>query len=982
MSTLRFWCAICRAHFPKGRHELSTTHIRNVFKTEETIRKVDSAANNKLRSYYIKNLVVTLLDLEHYLQNTKETLKNIMSLCLLELDNIKFNILVYLEFEKPEEPDQTQIVLYKTKNVPVFHETNLNHLLDDAFTSVMEEHEEFVMKGSGWVLKLIMGTELRINFYRPLSKGSTYIPLPINSKHIVNVKNSDDKCFMYAMLGKKLPIGTKNKNRPFQYNQYLENYDFSCLEFPVKLKDISKFEKVNNLSVSVYGLSGHYQQKVKKPKINVRDDSMTDERDLDDDDDDDDDDEDDVDDDEEDGQQYDVNEKGVQDPVESIQKPASNKRKKPLLYPLKVPDIIKEDHTDLLFFTNGETSHYCWITNLEAVVRRQLSTFTRKMFMCRRCFSRYKCNEQLQQHMELCLQFKPAKPNIMFGKGQLEQFENLRYAMPHQYVVYADFECYLRNIDPDPERPNNHNYQKHVPMSYAYMLKSSDPTYNMNKPKLYRGPSPHIHFIEEMISIASDLSGDHNFGEEIRMTEENIRAHRNATHCAMCGLQFDEVLRKCRDHNHQYVSPDQPNYRQALCGVCNLRYSHPKSLIVVCHNWGKYDAHPMVRAVSGCTYRVSIIPSTMETYISMSIWVENRFRIVFIDSIRHLPSSLDNLVSSVPETSLVHARRLCTNDDQFNLVKKKGVYCYDYISDAKKLADTVPPPKEAFYNRLQNTHISDADYERFCTTWTAFGFKNLGEYADFYLKLDVCLLADVMQEFRGFCMNNYGLDCINYLTLPAFSYDAFLKMSRVQIELFTDIDMIQFISASIRGGISQCSLRHAIADNPLVTGEENRTPFTEPSTYIQYLDVTALYAYTMCKYLPYGGYHWISPFQINYLFEKEDGEHRIMKVPDDCNFGYILQVDLKYPQHLHDYHSDLPFCPEKKIPPSPSSKNPKLLLTLQDKKKYVIHYVALKQAISHGLVLEKIHRGILLQTKTFPETFHRTERQFKKTGHQ
>ena len=70
--------------------------------------------------------------------------------------------------------------------------------------------------------------------------------------------------------------------------------------------------------------------------------------------------------------------------------------------------------------------------------------------------------------------------------------------------------------------------------------------------------------------------------------------------------------------------------------------------------------------------------------------------------------------------------------------------------------------------------------------------------------------------------------------------------------------------------------------------------------------------------------------------------------------GYVLEVDVKYPREVHNLHNDLPFMCEK----IRVNGVEKLVPNLHDKKKYVIHVKALKQALDHGLVLEKIHRVI------------------------
>ena len=121
----------------------------------------------------------------------------------------------------------------------------------------------------------------------------------------------------------------------------------------------------------------------------------------------------------------------------------------------------------------------------------------------------------------------------------------------------------------------------------------------------------------------------------------------------------------------------------------------------------------------------------------------------------------------------------------------------------------------------------------------------------------------------------------------------------------------------------------------------------EESSYIQYLDANNLYGWAMPKNLPVNGFKW---FDNKHVIKEEF----IKNYNENDKKGYILEVDVKYPKKLHDLHSDLPFLPERmKI-----NKCKKLICNLCDKKKYVVHINSLKQALSHGLKLKKIHRII------------------------
>ena len=88
--------------------------------------------------------------------------------------------------------------------------------------------------------------------------------------------------------------------------------------------------------------------------------------------------------------------------------------------------------------------------------------------------------------------------------------------------------------------------------------------------------------------------------------------------------------------------------------------------------------------------------------------------------------------------------------------------------------------------------------------------------------------------------------------------------------------------------------------------------------------------------------------------ESKIDEDFIKSYDEDSDKGYILEIDVEYPENLHDLHSDLPFLPERiKI-----NKCSKLVWNLHDKNNYVVHIRALKQALNHGLILKKVHRVI------------------------
>ena len=157
-----------------------------------------------------------------------------------------------------------------------------------------------------------------------------------------------------------------------------------------------------------------------------------------------------------------------------------------------------------------------------------------------------------------------------------------------------------------------------------------------------------------------------------------------------------------------------------------------------------------------------------------------------------MSSSLDKLVTNLPDEAFNCTKEAFQND-QFKLIKQKGVYLYDYMDTFDKFNETELPKKEDFYSILNNEHITNDQYNYAQDVWNKFNLKSMGEYHDLYLKNDILLLADVFENLRKTCLQYYKLDPCHYFSSPGLSWDAILKMTDIKLELMADIDMFQFI---------------------------------------------------------------------------------------------------------------------------------------------------------------------------------------------
>ncbi|GFU59974.1 uncharacterized protein TNCV_3237601 [Trichonephila clavipes] len=207
-------------------------------------------------------------------------------------------------------------------------------------------------------------------------------------------------------------------------------------------------------------------------------------------------------------------------------------------------------------------------------------------------------------------------------------------------------------------------------------------------------------------------------------------------------------------------------------------------------------------------------------------------------------------------------------------------------------------------------------------------------------------------------MKAYNLDPVWYYTAPGLSWDSMLKFTKVKIELLMNYDMYLFIEKGMRGGISQCSNRYARANNKFLPNFEP----SKPQNFLLYVDANNLYGWAMSQYLPLNDFKWVDFLKVDNI---------------DENGGkvYILEVDLEYPESLHDDHSDLPLAPESSVPPA--CKEKRLLTTLYLKTNYVVHIRNLKQYLKLGLVLKKVHKISEFHQKSWLQPYINMTTQFR-----
>ena len=328
------------------------------------------------------------------------------------------------------------------------------------------------------------------------------------------------------------------------------------------------------------------------------------------------------------------------------------------VYRLKISKYTGCEHDIiLLLLKDGENSHYCLVKNMSALIFSQINNHGHARNICLNCFSSYKTIDKLDKHKEYCYNNECVKV-VMPPAGTYLRFKNFLHSERFPFVVYADMESLIKNMDncnPNPDKSYTKKYQKHEPISFTYYIKCFNDSVSEPVLRTYTGKDAmdvFISWLEEDVKNIANIEP-----KEMIFTEEDKKQFNKASDCWICGeaLGNDRV----RDHCH-YTGC----YRGPTHNNCNLKYRKPKSIPVFFHNLTGYDSHLFIKKLGSPDEieNIDCIPNNEEKYISFSKTIKvgeywdkrtatqraKTFKIVFKDSFKFMRSSLGVLVNNLP----------------------------------------------------------------------------------------------------------------------------------------------------------------------------------------------------------------------------------------------------------------------------------------------------------------------------------------------
>jgi len=693
------------------------------------------------------------------------------------------------------------------------------------------------------------------------------------------------------------------------------------------------------------------------------------------------------------------------------------------LLALEVPHDEIRDITD---------SHFVTIKNLSGLLSNKNKSNQYKIHYCRYCLQSFKTITNLDRHTEVCMIHGPQRTKFSNDwKLEFNDFSGMNHAPYVIYADFEAYLKPAEREDVVTYRKVGNKWQyifkksnvsgttefkhEHQMCGYAYAVVDNDGL--MHEHKVYHAADDDedvvVKFMNEIIDIGQNLLEEIN---EKQKEAANVRLgfNTNSNMCYFCDtiipetvddipakmmdewyakvyltqkgsnfgqkpradrfpMVFDQLMRvEHHDHFSHEILGNAHNY-------CNRKCHATRSVTVVIHNLSNYDGHPILQSLGNInqTEDPTFIPLSTERFVSLNLPQEKLGNIRFIDSCRFLPCALSSLTDQLAKEGPAKfpiTKTMCDEwtkgaEKDIELLLRKGVFPYNFLSSYKAFQAESLPEKDWFTSDLTKKAISNEDYKHAETVWTAFGCQDFGDYHDLYCLLDVCLLADIMQNFRSLFEDSFGLDPINYVSLPSVSWQAALKYTKVKLDFLKDPDMYLFYEQGLIGGLA-CggSVKYAKANNEYVDGYKPE----EPPVYIQYLDATNLYGTCLSLPLPTGDFKWSNRYW---------DHNAILGLKFDGEIGYTFEVDLDVPEHLMQYFDDYPLAPvnrsvdvtelstlqrelmEKMGMKAEALKTKKLIADLHPKSNYVLDFRTLQLYLNLGMVLTKVHRVLSFRQK-------------------
>ena len=185
-----------------------------------------------------------------------------------------------------------------------------------------------------------------------------------------------------------------------------------------------------------------------------------------------------------------------------------------------------------------------------------------------------------------------------------------------------------------------------------------------------------------------------------------------------------------------------------------------------------------------------------------------KYSFKLLDICNFVKGSLSELSKNLLDKDIIITKRHFS--DNFELLKEKVSFSYEWLTN-KNIHNKELPSIDKFYSCLKLQNISKEEYDKTIDIYKKLKCKNIKDYLEIYIKLDICLQSDIFNVFRNTIWDKFEIDCSKYITSCSLTLDLMLKYTKVKIQLFKDITMFDYVDISILGGL--CIASQNIANN-------------------------------------------------------------------------------------------------------------------------------------------------------------------------
>ena len=270
----------------------------------------------------------------------------------------------------------------------------------------------------------------------------------------------------------------------------------------------------------------------------------------------------------------------------------------------------------------------------------------------------------------------------------------------------------------------------------------------------------------------------------IRCNTDNIK-HKNIVENKIKIVHHDHCLEK-------------NNIIAYICRECNLQIKNNKCISMYFFNGMKYDNSIILKSICDIfknNVTLNVIGNSCESFKMIEFKFKKiKYSLKLLDMCNFIKGSLSDLSKNLHDKDKFITKEHFSNN--FELLKYKTCFPYEFITKENIYNENLPSI-ENFYSSLKLNNISKEDYDKTLEIYKNLNCKNIKEYLDIYLKLDICLQADIFNVFRNCIWDKFEIDCSKYITSCSLSLDLMLKYTGVEIELIRDISIFDYVNSSI-----------------------------------------------------------------------------------------------------------------------------------------------------------------------------------------